>query len=68
MQGLEEVFFSSYKVFLKMLSNTLNLLAAIDTLVWQRSLAPAKQSHCDLDKECHLKSEWNLDKACVNEF
>lgn len=51
-----------------MLSNTLNLLPAMDALVWQRFLAPAMQSHCDLDRECHLKSEWNLDKACVNEF
>lgn len=40
----------------------------MDILVWQRFLAPAMQSRCDLDRDCHLKSEWNLNKAYVTVF
>lgn len=49
-----------------MLCTTPNLLASVDVLVWQRLLAPAMPSRCDLDRERHLKSEWNLNNVYVN--
>ena len=50
-----------------MFSNTLNLLATmVDVLVWQRSLTPAMSSRCGLDRERHLKSEWNFNEAYLD--